>query len=468
MRRPLAATTLIVLASTLAASAAGAQTFTSGSTGADGPFTPTASVELALPASGTYNFTTINIPAGVTVSFKTARGVRQAPVTMLATGNVVIAGTISVVGVNQGLGGNGGSGTQLASNAGVGGPGGFDGGTGATNGGGGSGLGPGGGQGGVPASPPPPATPTVPAVPAGGAGHVAPGSGTGGGAPYGTSRVVPLVGGSGGGGGAAPSFGVTGAGGGGGGGAIVIASSGTITLSGSINASGGSGGAASFGAGPGAGGSGGSVRLVANSIAGAGTINVSGGAGVSSGSPGRIRIEAFTNNATLNVGGLASSLSVGQPTTVALSGIALRIVSVAGVPAPTAPTGSYTTPDIVLPPETPIPVAVVLDASNIPPGTTIAVTATPQTAPTTTAISTPLAGSLASSTATASLAISATQASVLSASASFTLSAASGGGPALADGEPVEHVRVTTTLGEESSVSFITRAGREIAARPVH
>src|SRR3972149_3792529 len=73
-----------------------AQTFNSGSTGADGPFNPTTNTTLALPPSGVFNFTTINIPAGVSVIF--TRNATNTPVAQLASGNVTIAGTINLNG----------------------------------------------------------------------------------------------------------------------------------------------------------------------------------------------------------------------------------------------------------------------------------------------------------------------------------------------------------------------------------
>src|SRR2546428_6142430 len=127
---------------------AAAQTFNSGSTGADGAFSPTTTTTLALPASGVFNFTTVNIPAGVTVRF--AKNAANTPVTILGQGDVTIAGTIDVSGAP---GGGGSSQTLLTPNGGRGGPGGFEGGSGA-NGiastTGGAGLGPGGGSGNVP------------------------------------------------------------------------------------------------------------------------------------------------------------------------------------------------------------------------------------------------------------------------------------------------------------------------------
>ena len=380
-----------------------AQTFSSGSTGADGAFTPTTSVRLPIPPDGIFNFTTINIPAGVTVSFATRPGVRQPPIALLATGNVVIAGRVDVSGGN---GGAGASGAQLFSNGGGAGPGGYDGGAGANGlqgSSGGAGLGPGGG---LPGS--------ATAFP-GAAGHLIAAGGVTGGRSYGDARLVPLVGGSGGGGGASQFFGTTGGGGGGGGGALLIATSATMTLSGSIAATGGAGGPSG---GPAAGaGSGGAVRLVASTLVGNVSIDVNGGPGAS---PGRIRIEAFTNLAAVS-GGAIGGVTVGTPDVLMLGVVGLRIGAIAGVRAPLTPAGSYVTPDVILPAGTTIPVTVALEASQIPLGTTITVTATPLSGAPVLAISTPLAGTPEAATATATLAIPTAQPSVISATAAFTL-----------------------------------------------
>ena len=85
----------VLLLAVCAASPSHAQ-FTSGSTGSDGAFSPTANTVLQVPPGGVFNFTTFNIPSGVTVSF--ARSASNDPVTILAQGNVTIAGTISVNG----------------------------------------------------------------------------------------------------------------------------------------------------------------------------------------------------------------------------------------------------------------------------------------------------------------------------------------------------------------------------------
>ena len=72
-----------------------AQTFNSGSTGADGVLDLTAGDrQVQLPESGVLNYTTINIPAQRTLTFKS--NLANTPVTMLAQGNVTIAGTVDV------------------------------------------------------------------------------------------------------------------------------------------------------------------------------------------------------------------------------------------------------------------------------------------------------------------------------------------------------------------------------------
>jgi hypothetical protein len=74
-----------------------AQSFSSGSTGADGPFNCSQSqvvCDVQLPESGILNYTTVNVEGSSIVKFK--RNFRNTPVIMLAQGNVVIAGQINV------------------------------------------------------------------------------------------------------------------------------------------------------------------------------------------------------------------------------------------------------------------------------------------------------------------------------------------------------------------------------------
>src|SRR5262249_53711056 len=107
---------LLSIAWMSAASHAQLNTFSSGSTGADGAFAPTTSQTIQVPESGVFNFTTISIPTGVTITY--TRNSKNSPVTILATGDVTIAGTINVIGGSGLTNGGGGRGA----------PGGYDGG----------------------------------------------------------------------------------------------------------------------------------------------------------------------------------------------------------------------------------------------------------------------------------------------------------------------------------------------------
>jgi hypothetical protein len=414
--------------------------FVSGSTGADGAFNPATNAVLQLPPSGVFNFTTVNIPSGVTVTF--TKNAANTPVVILATGNITISGAIKVDGQ-----------TVVASNPvgtapGAGGPGGYGGGYGGTSYmAGGKGMGPGGGGGGqVSAS----------YFVGGGGGFATAGgtysSGCGAGGPaYGAARLIPLVGGSGGGGAGSYST-ASSYGGGGGGGAILIASSTTITINstGSITANGGDGYNYSGG------GSGGGIRLIGNTITGAGLISAKGGSlGYNyRGGQGRIRIEAYTNSYTP---GTDPPYTYGQPGGVFPSNIpSLAITSIAGVSAPATPTGSYATPDVLLPNTTTNPVAVNISAANIPAGTTVAVTVTPQYGSSST-VNTTLSGTDTSSAASANVTLSTQYSNVITAQATFTLLASM-----YYENEKIAKVRVTTTTGKESHAVYITESGKEI------
>jgi hypothetical protein len=139
---------------------------------------------------------------------------------------------------------------------------------------------------------------------------------------------------------------------------------------------------------------------------------------------------------------------------------------VAGVAVPGSPAGSFlAAPDILLPTGTTSPITVSLSASNIPLGTTIQVTVTPQAGSATSTLSTGLAGTLASSTATASIGVFLNRPSILTATATYPLMADAGTGPIYADGEEVTHIRVAAVMGGASSVTYLTRSGREIVVR---
>ena len=441
-------------------------TFISGSTGADGAFSPTTSQTIQVPESGAFNFTTINIPTGVTITY--TRNSKNTPVTILATGDVTIQGTINVaggVGLTNGGGGRGAPGGYDGGAAGFG----FDTFVGATA------DGPGGGGGG--------SSSNGTSLSGGGGGGFASAGVNGGvqtgavagasGPKYGSSTILPLIGGSGGGGGGALS-GSHGGAGGGGGGAVLIASSTTINFTGTINGNGGGGVPASSGQGgaAGGGGSGGAIRLIANTITGAGLLNVIGGVaggafnslpGGGSGGAGFVRVEAFNfGSFTPNVPTNSVTFALPNPVTIS-GGPALRIASVAGVPAPATPLGSLAgAPDIVIPSTIANPVTVAIEAANIPLGTLVQVVLIPQNGARATAQSGPLAGSQAASTATASLPL-ALGMSVLTASAVVDVSQQA----MLIDGERVNRIEVAAAYGGPSELTYITQSGKRIKSRPV-
>ncbi|WP_295577354.1 hypothetical protein [uncultured Lamprocystis sp.] len=444
--------------------------FNSGSTGADGAFSPfLTNTELQLPPDGVFNFTSVNIPVGVTVTFK--RNAANTPVVMLVQGDVLIDGTLDVSGKPAAPTGSdapdGGDPTDDGM-PGEGGPGGFSGGYGtpvssslAPS----DGLGPGGGRA------------TVAAFESGSGGsHATAGAGTQPGTIYGSQLLRPLVGGSGGGGTASfwwpfgPSSNQTwvmGMGGGGGGGAILVAASGDIHLNGLITANGGGSSNDQSNVSTGGGGSGGAIRLVAAHIVGGGRVTASGGntcCGRSgfgrlggTGGTGRIRVEPETGGVLL----LADpGVVFDRPADLFTPGLpGLAISSIATLPVPTNPTGRG---DITLPAITADPVDVVLHTNGVPPDTIIKLTVTPEYGAATSTDSAPTVGTLADASTTVSVSIPEGR-SVLMATTSFIVTAALGEHLApYAQGETVEQVRLTASPGQPSRMVLLTASGREL------
>jgi len=443
--------------------------FDSGSTGADGDFNPSVSTEVPLPPNGVLNYRSVNIPAGVTVRFK--RNATNTPVIMLVAGDVVIAGTMNLAGeAALPTGPVGGNDDFLDDGLpGKGAPGGFDGGHGGVPAGseskGGRGLGPGGGGGGTGNY----------AGSGGGAGHATAGGrghvfGSPGeaGSTYGSKYLLPLIGGSGGGGGyTGPSY--RGCGGGGGGGAILLAATGKVTISGLVTANGGAGGAGVASGyawlGTGGGGSGGAIRIVATQIVGTGEISAAGGpqgtGGAGYGGAGWVRLESDA---------IAFSGSVNPPFTFAAPGPlfmasqpAVRFASVAGIPVPGEPTGSN---DLTIPTTTANPVTLALATSGIPPGSVIKVTVIPRFGPAVSLDSPPTAGTVAAATTSVSMDIPGGH-NVLSAETTYTVIASVGDSLSrFAEGERVEKITFSSTLGKGSQATLHTPSGRQFPIEP--
>jgi hypothetical protein len=294
---------------------------------------------------GIWNFTTITVPAGVTVRFN--KNAANTPVRWLATGDVTIDGTLI-------LNGERGDRDLPVGTVARGGPGGFDGGRRAVR------------------------------VDVSGSSIGSPGQGPGGGLPgtavdptnlrdgqpgqyrdaYGNVFLQPLLGGSGGGGGASSET-LNGGHGGGGGGAIMIASSRDIFLNGSIHANGGDQGLFS-GSSYGGRGSGGAILLRADRVLGNGILEAFGG--TSSFPNGRIRVEAYVRALG---GAQVPPAVVGLPAPngeLNLVGT-LTIVSVDGANVSQPSSGNLQTPDVVF--SEAGPVSVVVNATGIPDGTPV-------------------------------------------------------------------------------------------------
>jgi hypothetical protein len=312
------------------------------SDGSDGAFNPTANIQIDLGTAKTatwdtpadynlqgvydpeqwivvYKFTSVNIPANVTVTFKNHP--KNPPVVWLVQGNVTINGTVN-------LDGQVGQGNFPFHKAG--GPGGFRGGK------------------------------CDPTIVTGGFGWGAPNTSNGLPlAPVGNAGCFPLIGGSGG-SWAQTNWGHLSARSGGGG-AILIASNTTVAGAGTISAQ-----SKSFdNNGLVLGGGGGAVRVVAP------TINLQAINAVGSVN-GRIRLEG---NSVVAPNTVPAYSGAPLPSNFVFLRHALtpsiRVVSIGGVSAPSDPTGQFASPtDVVVPnPQ----VQIVLQCRNVPANATVQV-----------------------------------------------------------------------------------------------
>ena len=361
---------------------AGAQpSFVSGSTGADGALNITGAPGTVVvfdpksynpplnPAGDNiFNFTTINVAAGVTL--RLSGRILTGPVYFLATGAVTIAGTIDLNGEADAPGGQSDQSVYPA----YPGAGGYAGGAGGRSNSPGFAAQPGSGPGG------------------GAAGTAAqngqPGTFTG------NTFLVPLVGGSGG-GGQFLTGDLFGAGGSGGGGAILIASSTSITITGEIDANGGTMTSCVAGT-----GSGGAIRLVSPLVSGYnGVLRATYQS--CSGNPGRIRVETGNYQCVCTLTSPYTITSTPNLYLPSAGPSSLRVTNIGGVAVPGSPTGSFAVPDTVI--NSAAPVSVVVQASQVPVGTTVTLQFFSESLGTFTATTSPLSGTLASSSASASV-----------------------------------------------------------------
>jgi plastocyanin len=291
-----------------------------------------------------FNYSSVNIAAGATLTFTNHPS--KAPVVWLVSGNVTIAGTVSLSGQSSVL-------APLLAEPG---PGGFRGGVGYFSVGAadGAGFGPGGGF-----------------RQANGGTY---GTGT---AAYGNPSLIPLIGGSGGAGAARNNA----TGGAAGGGAILIAATGTVHLPGTLRANGGDGAAYYFSdrAGP---GSGGGIRIICDSLTGGGVVNAIPGLGTAGGTMGRVRIERAASTSTANIVPDPSIVPLAADATALLwppsSAPEVRVVSIGGVAAPEDPRAAFgaSGADVALPETT--TTAVLIETTNVEQASTVQVRLTPR------------------------------------------------------------------------------------------
>lgn len=331
----------LFLATLLTVCVAMAQSFSSGSTGANGPLDLTTGDQtVQLPPSGILNYTTVNIPIGRTLTFQ--GNLTNTAAVILAQGTVTVSGTINVsaAGLTPG-------------------PGGFYGGFGRQ-----AGFGPGAGQ--------PAFAGVLPSM------H----DGTW----IGPLSLVPNIGGSGGGGTSGCGSNVYG---GSGGGAITIASSTSVSLSGAILANpslGGGVGGNECGQ-SGSSGGGGAVRLVANSI------NVSGEI-----TGAVVRLEGPIGQVTYTGYGTAPVVANINPLIAPTIPPSITFSSIGGYAVPSSSGSSFTTIDLLLPTQLQDPIPVIVQATNVPVGSPVSITFGGPGGPTST--SGMLSGSTASSSTT--------------------------------------------------------------------
>jgi hypothetical protein len=159
-----------------------------------------------------------------------------------------------------------------------------------------------------------------------------------------------------------------------------------------------------------------------------------------------------------------SVVTFGVPGPLFLAGPpALRFSTIAGIPAPASPTGFG---DLSVPAATANPVAIVLATSGIPVGSTVKVSVIPQYGQPNSVDSPPTAGALGNATTSVSLDIPPGH-SVLSAQTSFTVVAAVGDALSrFAQGERVEKITLTSTLGQGEKATLHTVGGRQFDVEP--
>jgi hypothetical protein len=143
---------------------------------------------------------------------------------------------------------------------------------------------------------------------------------------------------------------------------------------------------------------------------------------------------------------------------------ALRFASVAGIPVPGEPTGSN---DLTIPTTTANPVTLALATSGIPPGSVIKVTVIPRFGQAVSLDSPPTAGTVGDRDDQCVDGYPGVGHNVLSAETTYTVIASVGDSLSrFAQGERVEKITLSSTLGKGSQATLHTPSGREFPIEP--
>lgn len=413
----------------------------SGSDGSDGALNPTENITINMAdhPDGIYHYSSVNIPAGVTVSF--IPNAANTPVFWLVQTSATISGTITLRGESS-----------IADNRTPvrGGAGGFGSGAGPISGGlPGAGRGPGGGK----------VDPLQTRYRGGNGSYRTVGSVGSSTHPagdvYGNHYLIPLIGGSGGGGGVGTQTGYPDkyTAGSGGGGAILIAANDSINLLGTIDIRGGV---------PGSGGgtgSGGAIRLVATVVSGNGSLNEGNG---------RTRIDALSDTFNGNASSRGYQPIIFLPEN---QNVSLSITEVGGLPVTQTPVGSPTSPDLVIPTGVSNPMSIVVKCVNLPLDTEVIFEVKPANGDVIRATALNQTGNSSLSYATAQVTMptgaGTIQAKAVTGIASQLAAAGTENNSSslaktgwLATGERFAAVEVTTSLGGSQSLAYISTSGQ--------
>ena len=196
------------------------------------------------------------------------------------------------------------------------------------------------------------------------------------------------------------------------------------------------------------------------------------GPGFASGTNGRIRIEAFVIPSFGSINPVPSTSFSPGPVNASsnpslLNLPTLSIGTIGGIASPLSPSGSLTSADVALPAGTTNPVTVTVNATNTPVGTIFTVKLTPQFAIASAVSTGPSTGSFSSSIASADITFPVGIISLIDAFASFSIPDQLASLVPSINGESIERVMLAAKMGQDSTLTLVTKSGKKIPAKEV-